>query len=240
MLSWSHFPQYKTRISGIVIGGYGLGSAVFNLIATSLVNPHNESPHDKDKDGGVTYHYFKRSIADNVPDMLRWLSLMYLVLSIIGILLLTKKSTFEVKEDTTEIAPSVKAAIKTKQFIYLSFASIGSTCKVKAVYGYYVASNYKSFGDEAIGDDTFLAVIGSFGAFSNGSARFLWAYLMEKTSFKLAFMILLGVQAVLAATIYLIAPIPALYFIWVCLSLGCEGGNFSLFPAVLAKLHGKV
>jgi hypothetical protein len=67
MLSWSHFPQYKTRVS--IIGGYGLGSAIFSLVATEFVNPDNASPSDKEKDGGVTYHYFKKSIAENVPDM---------------------------------------------------------------------------------------------------------------------------------------------------------------------------
>jgi MFS family permease len=128
MLSWSHFPQYKARISGIVIGGYGLGSAIFNLVATKLVNPDNASPHDKEKDGGVTYHYFKKSIAENVPEMLRWLSLLYLVFSVIGILLLTKKSQYEVTEETSEVAPSVKAAVKTKQFLVLSIAAQCSTC----------------------------------------------------------------------------------------------------------------
>jgi hypothetical protein len=34
MLSWSHYPQYKARISGIVVGGFGLGSAIFNIVAT--------------------------------------------------------------------------------------------------------------------------------------------------------------------------------------------------------------
>mmetsp|Transcript_15802 Transcript_15802/g.28903 ORF Transcript_15802/g.28903 Transcript_15802/m.28903 type:complete len:442 (-) Transcript_15802:1469-2794(-) len=235
MLSWSHFPEYKTRISGIIIGAYGLGSAIFGLVATSIVNPDNESPHIKKKDGGVTYHYFKDSVAENVPEMLRYLALIYLVFSIVGILLMTKKSEIDVKEDSDDCAPSVKAALKTRQFWLLSVCSIGST-----FYGYYLATTYKSFGDEAIGNDTFLAAVGSAGAFANGSSRFAWAYLMERTSFKFAFMILLGVQAALSATIYFIAPVPALYFIWVALSLSCEGGNFSLFPALLAKLHGKL
>jgi hypothetical protein len=82
--------------------------------------------------------------------------------------------------------------------------------------------------------------MGAVAAFFNGSSRLGWAYLMERTSFRLSYMILLGIQAVLSATIFFIAPVPALYFIWVCVSLGCEGGNFSLFPAVIAKLNGKV
>jgi hypothetical protein len=62
---------------------------------------------------------------------------------------------------------------------------------------------------------------------------------MEMTSFRLTYMILLGIQA-LSATIFFIAAVPALYFIWVCASFACAGGNFVVFPAVKAKLNGKV
>lgn len=127
MLGWSQFPNYKARVSGTILGGYGLGAAVFNMIATSLVNPDNESPHDKDKDGGVTYRYFRRGIADNVPEMLRWLSLIYFVLSTIGVLLLTRKSIEDVQEKDATVAPSIKAGLKTKQFYILSIAFVCST-----------------------------------------------------------------------------------------------------------------
>jgi MFS family permease len=240
MLSWSYFPQHKACISGVVIAGFGLGPAVFSLVATRLVNPNNESPSIAEADGGVTYHYFDQSISDQVPEMLRWLSLSYLALTVLAVFLLTTQNQYQMIEDSTEIsAPSVIAGIKTKQFALLFAAASLSTSKVSSVYGFYVVSNYKSFGGEHIQDDRFLAVIGSISAFCNGSARFVWSYLMQRTSFKLAYLTLLGTQAVLAATIYFVASSPTLYLLWVCASLSCEGGHFCLFPAVTAHLHGK-
>jgi MFS family permease len=235
MLSWSQYPQYKARMSGIVLGGYGLGSAVFNLVATSLVNPHNRSPDDKEHDGDVTYHYFSRATADNVPTMLRWLSLIYLLISAAAVLLLFTKQPSSPISDEEQSAPSVTAALKTRQFWLLFAASLSSV-----FYGYYIAATYKSFGNEAIGDDDFMATVGAVSSFCNGSARFVWAYLMELTSFRTAYMTLLTIQTILSCTIYFTTAKPMLFMTWVCSSLACEGGHFVLFAAVMARLHGKV
>lgn len=129
MLSWSHFPQYKERISGIVVGGFGLGSAVFNFVATSLVNPDNESPSIQEDEGGVSYHYFDRHIAENVPKMLRWLAFIYLLVSTLAVLLMTLPAEAEVKTNGEVSAPSVIAAIKTPQFLHMFVASLCSVCK---------------------------------------------------------------------------------------------------------------
>ena len=47
MISWSHFPQHKGRISGIIISGFGFGTTAFNLVATNLINPDNRKATDK-------------------------------------------------------------------------------------------------------------------------------------------------------------------------------------------------
>lgn len=103
-----------------------------------------------------------------------------------------------------------------------------------------MATSYKSFGDEKINNDEYMAAVGSVAAVCNGSARVLWAYLMERTSFRTTYAALLLTQATLAGTIYFTVTRPLLYFIWVCGSLACEGGHFVIFAAILAKLHGNV
>ena len=40
---WLWFPNNPGLISGIIIGGFGLGALVFAPIATSIVNPNGES-----------------------------------------------------------------------------------------------------------------------------------------------------------------------------------------------------
>ena len=238
IVSWSHFPSHKGRISGIIISGFGFGSSIFNIVATTIINPDNERPDEK-------YHgikYFKASIADEFPAMLRWLSLIYLILSIIGILLLSKPAPKSEESDDiflldtqeSEECPSVKAGAKTLEFWQLFFMAL---CSVTP--GIYVVNSYKTFGSKAIDDDEFLAVVGSVSSVFNGSFRYVWGQLMDKTSFKISYAILICVQTVLIMSLYYIASVKALYLIWVSVILCCEGGHFSLFPTIIAKLFGK-
>jgi MFS family permease len=61
--AWSYFPEHKGRISGIIIGGFGLGAAIFNEIATVLVNPDDKEPEIEVKKGDVTDHYYDWSVS---------------------------------------------------------------------------------------------------------------------------------------------------------------------------------
>ena len=38
------FPNHKGFAVGVVVGGFGLGSLVFNYITTAILNPNNISP----------------------------------------------------------------------------------------------------------------------------------------------------------------------------------------------------
>lgn len=37
-------PDRKGTVSGFIVAGFGAGAAVFNIVATATVNPHNVSP----------------------------------------------------------------------------------------------------------------------------------------------------------------------------------------------------
>ena len=41
---WDHFPNNKGLVSGLIIGGFGLGSFLFGLLSTLLINPKNAKP----------------------------------------------------------------------------------------------------------------------------------------------------------------------------------------------------
>ena len=38
---WQWFPERSGLVSGIIIGGFGLGPLIFNNISLSVINPHN-------------------------------------------------------------------------------------------------------------------------------------------------------------------------------------------------------
>ena len=222
-------------MSGIIISGFGFGTTVFNLVATALINPDNKKATDK-HDG---QKYFSRSIADNLPGTLRILALCYLIISVIGILLLGKikreQTDSETMISTEDECPDVKTGIKTNKFWVLFVLGVLSN-----IPGLYVATAYKTYGTSRINNDDFLALTGSLGAFCNGSFRYVWPQIMDKSSFRLTISIILCILCPLMMSFYYISTIKPLFLIWVCGIYACEGGIATLFPSVIAKCFGKM
>jgi len=82
--AWSYFPKRKGVANGIIIAAFGMGSAVFNLIATAIVNPDNQPPDLEVNRGKVTEYYYDFDIASRVPEMLRTLALIWFILVVLG------------------------------------------------------------------------------------------------------------------------------------------------------------
>jgi MFS transporter, OFA family, oxalate/formate antiporter len=78
--SWRYFPNNKGLVGGIVVAGFGFGAFVFNFVASAIVNPNHV---EADPNG-----YFPIDVADNVPKMIRVLTLCWFTISILGILLI--------------------------------------------------------------------------------------------------------------------------------------------------------
>lgn len=182
--------------------------------------------------------YFDKSIAEKFPEMLRTLALIYLIISTIGISLLTqlipvKKEVF-LGENLENECPSVKVALKTKQF-WLLF--LMSACSVgPGIYFLYV---YKGFAMETLNDDEFLTLVGSVGLLFNGGFRSIWGDFMDRTSFKVSYAVLVIIQIVMSLTLFYTVTEKWVYLVWIAVILICEGGNFSLFPTIFAKMYGR-
>jgi len=99
-------------------------------------------------------------------------------------------------------------------------------------------STFKTFGQEGIKDDSFLTATGAIASVMGG-LRWVWSYMYDKTSFKLTYGVLLVLQIVLSGVISFTNSSKPAYFICVCLSLFCEGGHFTLSPAIMRTIFGK-
>lgn len=75
---WLWFPNRPGLISGLIIGGFGLGSLVFSPIATALVNPEGEKAIDG---------HFSDAVNARVPDMLLFLNLCFAAICVICLIL---------------------------------------------------------------------------------------------------------------------------------------------------------
>jgi Na+/melibiose symporter-like transporter len=200
-----------------------------------MINPDNDKPKTK-------YHghkYYDSQISQRVPEALRWLAFIYLIISVVGFLLLTRPKKIKDDDEEVEIlreeeCPDMKTGLKTKMFWILFVMAL---CSITP--GIFVASAFKSFGKDKIDDDEFLTTVGALSFIFNGTFRFVWGFTMDYTSFHITYIVLLGVQTVLVTTVYYIAEIEGLYLIWVIVIICCEGGHFVLFPTIIARMFGK-
>jgi len=81
--NWEWWTQRPGLVSGIIIGGFGLGTVIFDPISTALVNPDNVKRND---DG-----LFPSTVADNVPSMLRKIAIINLGLVLVATIMIFKR-----------------------------------------------------------------------------------------------------------------------------------------------------
>ena len=131
------------------------------------MNPHNEHTTIKEHNGSVTNHYYNYGVTYRVPAMLRWLTLMWLVLLCIGFVLiqdLREKSNVSIISvvDPNEVR-SVKVGLKDRRFKLLCIMGF-----LTVAMGLYMAGAYKSIEESELDDDLLLSVIGSVSNVANG------------------------------------------------------------------------
>lgn len=75
-------------VSGIIIGGFGFATFIFDVISMLLVNPEDLKPSIQVKHGDNIELYFEADIANRAPVMLRYLICIWLVMIVISLLLI--------------------------------------------------------------------------------------------------------------------------------------------------------
>lgn len=92
-----YFPNKQTYVNGFILIGTGLGSVVFGLFSINFVNPDQVNPIH-----GYYIDPSLRHIAEEVPDCIRWLSLLYLIVGITGSALLYPLHAFNREQEEME------------------------------------------------------------------------------------------------------------------------------------------
>lgn len=95
---WRYFPNRRGIVSGITIGGYGFGSFIMNFICKAIANPENEHASVEVKEDGATVKYFDSKVGDRVPNMLRIMALVYIIMAIISTLLIRFPAEIDVEK----------------------------------------------------------------------------------------------------------------------------------------------
>ena len=76
---WLWFPESPGLVSGLVIGGFGLGALVFDNVSTLIINPNNIQEGELD---------YKSTISSRFVKMLHYLQLSYAFLALLGVALI--------------------------------------------------------------------------------------------------------------------------------------------------------
>ena len=81
-IAWQYFPGKEGTISGVIIGGFGIGSFLFTYLSTILVNPKEV---DSDMEA---LKPFPREVAENLPHALRMLGICFYVILALSVILI--------------------------------------------------------------------------------------------------------------------------------------------------------
>ena len=74
---WKHFPSRRGLVSGCILGGFGSGGFLFNLVGSSLANPDSLALDPATK-------LFPDAVYANFPNMLRKLAVIYASMQLVG------------------------------------------------------------------------------------------------------------------------------------------------------------
>lgn len=129
---------------------------------------------------------------------------------------------------------SVAEILKLPSFWQLAFMSLFSVAGT-----FFIANSFKLYTqNKKVNDDLFLTILGSVGMIINGVSRCGWGALMDWVNFKKVYGALVIIEVIMMCTLDFVADSKALFMLWVCVILACEGGHFAIFPTICSKMYG--
>lgn len=185
------FPKRKGMAMGIVVGGFGGGAFIFNLIQTAILNPNNVTVDNETK------YFTDPELLAGVPRLMLILSGIYLSIQMVACLMVTEPNSCAISENgavedaeasneniirnfENESSVTPWEALRTKELYILwltrFFVVLVTQC---------IAAFYKAFGQSFIEDDHFLAIVGAVCALFNCSGRLFYGLVMDKTTYRL-------------------------------------------------------
>uniref|UniRef100_A0A7S2X974 Major facilitator superfamily (MFS) profile domain-containing protein n=1 Tax=Lotharella oceanica TaxID=641309 RepID=A0A7S2X974_9EUKA len=234
-------PTYKGLLSGIVVTGFGLGGAIFNIIGAAICNPGNKAANP----------YFGDDVADNVPRLYMTLGCIYAACTSIGALLLRDPTAEDLRElriaapqkdEEKPLVPQERPGVEVAPVDFLKDVRsymLWVMMTLSTSSGVLVVSTYKTFGAIHGFSDQFLTIIGSLCLVFNGFGRLLYGYLNDKIGFQKTMMVCFFSQACIALVFVGSTAASFLYTIVVCSMILNYGANFPLYPTVTAEIFGK-
>jgi MFS-type transporter involved in bile tolerance (Atg22 family) len=101
-----------------------------------------------------------------------------------------------------------------------------------------ITNTYRILGNRKKVGQNPLYLIGILFGLVNGSTRFIWGFLMDKSSFKLLMIIISFIEFAICGTIYFFAEISYIFIIENLLVACCLSGTFTTITPLFNKIFG--
>jgi len=245
-MSW--FPEKRALVTGLVVGGFGGGSFIWNQVQTAIINPDNIA---------VVDDYFEdEDMLNRVPSVMLILAGIYFSIQVLCMFLIQVPEPSENTEDEKETFKSfivnvLKTALTRKEFYILWGCRFCMQLITQCV-----SSMYKAYGltidDLSLAhtcppdgsspckiDDHFLSTVGAFSSLFNCASRILFGLMMDKTSYKTTVIVETVLLSIFVASLPATASGGKIMFaawIWVIYLL--FPAIFALQPAVTTQTFG--
>eukprot|EP01016_Furgasonia_blochmanni_P000224 TRINITY_DN10010_c0_g1_i1.p1 TRINITY_DN10010_c0_g1~~TRINITY_DN10010_c0_g1_i1.p1 ORF type:complete len:474 (-),score=72.54 TRINITY_DN10010_c0_g1_i1:60-1481(-) len=261
--SWAWFPNAKGKVTGIILGFYGLSSMPFLSLVEKLTNPNNKEPTVIVNNGKETIFLFNEEVTQNMPTTFRVLSLVTAVVGVIGWMLIsipsaeyqkqfaktglldnsaklgTTESPTTTNPTTSDDAKPQKTTTlrKSKFWKRKSFWMLTFLQYTALMPVLYLAFNYKSYGLNKFHHDHFINMVGFFGMATNGLTRPIWGLVYDWLGFKWTTRIILVIQTTLLGSMTFLER-EELFMVWICMMFSTEGGLYVILPAETIRTFG--
>jgi hypothetical protein len=222
---WNHFGSTNSKITGIIVVGFSIGSGIYGVIFTYLVNPHNYTPPG-DKSYDMIY---PDSVSSQVPKGFFLLSVITLAIGILSWLMISYKPATPSEEEKILNEPrSYKEIITSNNFLRL-FIILYFSCFVVNfwVIDYKIIALYKLYDDHLVANVFILSnVFGNLG-------QILWMFVLDYTSFKFLFVLGNMLNFIFTVTLPMIWDEPIVFISWICILNFICGG---FYPAIIVEV----
>ena len=78
--AWLFFPNSAGLVSGLILGGYGFGSLIFDNLSTALINPYDDPVDEHD--------WYPSRVNENFKKMMYMLILSWAICIVIGLIMI--------------------------------------------------------------------------------------------------------------------------------------------------------
>lgn len=240
------YPLRKGLVSGIVIGGFGLGGLLFSPLQTFYMNSANIRPDSQ--------QLFPQVVYTKLPSLFLYMGCLFAVMQAIGLFLANPAPHHDepAPRSTNQYSGMSPGVIIADEEVLPNVETVGGAMGQRTFYVLgitmmlvapgvtFVNALGKSYGLAYIRDDKFLSTVLAMAAIANALGRISWGYLIELIGFRLCFTIKVLFFAFLIALFPydFILSSKILYTIWMLGLFWGFCGTFVLFPVYIEQLYG--